>query len=67
MIDSANHFKVRSPDGGRTIYFETPTASPVLVKLSPEQTVNLCAWLFIIGLQGTFPLDFVRTVNEIKL
>lgn len=48
-MDSANHFKVRSPDGGRTIYFDTNTPSPILCKLTPDEALNLGTWLIVMS------------------
>jgi hypothetical protein len=43
MNDTSNRFMVRARDG--VFYFDTPTTSPILVKLDRAGAINLAAWL----------------------
>jgi len=61
MMDTANKFKVRSPNGGRTILFEFNTAG--VVPLTLDDAKVLAAWLTAIT-DGEE--DVARMVREIK-
>jgi hypothetical protein len=61
--DTSNRFAVRSPNGGRTLYFDTNTLSPILVKLTRDEAANLAVWLFTLANVTTE--ERLRTEKEI--
>lgn len=61
MTDTSNQFRVRG--GPREFWFETNTASPILVKLDLGQALNLAAWLQALADPGGE--EIARMVREI--
>lgn len=63
IFDTSNKFKVRSPDNGQSVYFETPKPSSILIQLTAEEAVFFAAWLCEMSRQAT--VDIQQARNEI--
>ena len=62
--DTSNKFLVRPAIGpGEAFWFETPTASPILCRLTRDDALNLAAWLVALAdRDGAFD----RILAEVK-
>jgi hypothetical protein len=62
--DTSNKFLVRGRPSGDLFFFETPTASPILVKLDRAGALNLAVWLQVLADPGGE--EIARLLKEIK-